>query len=402
MASKDDEDLLDYFHTFYRQNLLSLLRKLGLTEEDFVSPLIRLQEKKKQAKWMHKALEVKEEAFKEKMKVLTCQWRDLHTKDAQQKTSLKKSGRILKVHLPLISSADMTLSHTTTSSPPLRDSLGPSRLSKPPLSVEWGKHHQENDEIRIQALNKAIKEREGKMQKESELLRAKKELEVLRKKHQKLRNMVQKYSIFNKYLEDVVKISQFEEIQDVIWRCKTLMRIHKDLLQSQQSHKEMIEQAKVLLDQYMADKEAEILQYQDELVQLQLRFDQAQSDVLPWETRWADIQNTAAEKTLRLGTIKMAILNLFQCMSLQLKANLNVPVDDSHGQLNTIQPFIQDLTAIWRELKGDAERTDNPALAPIAVVSSDFRRRRWLVNPTISTYPGLGTPSAIRCQMAKA
>ncbi|NXE19899.1 CCD42 protein, partial [Ardeotis kori] len=235
-------------------------------EEDFVSPLICLQEKKKQARWMHKALEVKEEAFKEKMKVLTCQWRDLHTKDAQQKTSLEKSGRILK----------------------------------------------ENDEIRIQALNKAIKEREGKMQKESELLRAKKELEALRKKHQKLRNMVQKYSIFNKYLENVVKISQFEEIQDVIWRCKTLMRIRKDLLQSQQSHKEMTEQAKALLDQYMAEKEAEILQYQNELVQLQLRFDQAQSDILPWETRWADIQNTAAEKTLRLGTIKMAILNLFQ------------------------------------------------------------------------------------------
>lgn len=75
---------------------------------------------------------------------------------------------------------------------------------------------------------------------------------------------------------------QFEEIQEVIWRYKTLVRIHKDLLQSQQGHKEMSEQAKVLLDQYMAEKEAKILQYENELVQLQLRFDQAQADVLPW------------------------------------------------------------------------------------------------------------------------
>ncbi|KFW05787.1 Coiled-coil domain-containing protein 42A, partial [Fulmarus glacialis] len=235
-------------------------------EEDSLSPFIRFQEKKKQARLMQKALEVKEEAFRERMKVITCQWRDLHAKEAQLKTYMEKSGRILK----------------------------------------------ENDKMRIQALKKASKERERKMQKESELLRAKRELEVLKNKHQKLCNKVQKYSIFNKYLEDVVKISHFEEIQEVIWRYKTLVRMHKDLLQSQQGHKEMSEQAKVLLDQYTAEKEAEILQYKNELVQLQLRFDQAQSDVLPWETCWANIQNTTAKKTLKLGTIKMAILNLFQ------------------------------------------------------------------------------------------
>lgn len=75
---------------------------------------------------------------------------------------------------------------------------------------------------------------------------------------------------------------QFEEIQEVIWRYKTLVRMHKDLLQAQLEHKEMSEQAKVLLDQYTTQKEAEILQYKNELVQLQLRFDQAQSDVLSW------------------------------------------------------------------------------------------------------------------------
>jgi len=62
--------------------------------------------------------------------------------------------------------------------------------------------------MRVQALNKAIKEREVKMQKETELLRAKRELEALKNQHQKLYNRVQKYSIFKKYLDDVVKISQ--------------------------------------------------------------------------------------------------------------------------------------------------------------------------------------------------
>lgn len=60
----------------------------------------------------------------------------------------------------------------------------------------------------IQALKKASEDRERTMQMEKELEKAKKELEDLRNKHQKLRSKVQKYSLFSKYLEDVVKISQ--------------------------------------------------------------------------------------------------------------------------------------------------------------------------------------------------
>jgi len=71
-------------------------------------------------------------------------------------------------------------------------------------------------------------------------------------------------------------------MEDVIWRYKTLVKMHNDLLHAQHKNKEMTEQAKVLLDQYTAEKEAEILQYKTELVQLQLHFDQARSDVLLW------------------------------------------------------------------------------------------------------------------------
>ena len=79
---------------------------------------------------------------------------------------------------------------------------------------------------------------------------------------------------------------QFEEIQDVIRRYRMPLRTHKHLLQAQQGYKEMSKQAKVLLDQYTAEKEAEILQYKNELAQLQLCFDQAQSDILSWVRKY--------------------------------------------------------------------------------------------------------------------
>uniref|UniRef100_A0A8C6WA61 Coiled-coil domain containing 42 n=2 Tax=Nannospalax galili TaxID=1026970 RepID=A0A8C6WA61_NANGA len=69
------------------------------------------------------------------------------------------------------------------------------------------------------------------------------------------------------------------------------------------------------------------------------------------ESRWAHIQNTAAKKTLLLGTIKMATLNLFQIVSKQLKETTHVSLEDTHKQLDMIQQYIQDLSDIWAEVK---------------------------------------------------
>lgn len=79
-----------------------------------------------------------------------------------------------------------------------------------------------------------------------------------------------------------IPVLQFEDIQEVIWRYKTLVKMREDLLQARQENREMSEQAEVLLDQYTAEKEAEILQREDELVQLQQHLDQARKNSILW------------------------------------------------------------------------------------------------------------------------
>ncbi|NXU42827.1 CCD42 protein, partial [Drymodes brunneopygia] len=234
-------------------------------EQDSRSSLNCLLKKRKEVQEMEKIRAEKDKAFRERMKVIADRWRDLHTKRAQLKAHVERSGRTV----------------------------------------------QECEELRIQALKKNSEQRE-EMKKHGELLRAKMELEALSKKHQKLCKKVQKYSIFKKYLEDVVKVSQFEDISEVTSQYKLLVRIQKDLLQSQQGHKQLTEQDKVFLEQYRAKKEAEMFHYKNELVQLKLRFDQAQSDIPLWEARWAGIQNRTSTKTRKLWTIKLAIHNLYQ------------------------------------------------------------------------------------------
>ncbi|NXO69590.1 CCD42 protein, partial [Phainopepla nitens] len=232
-------------------------------EEDSWSSLIRFLKKKKEAQEMEKTLAEKDKAFRERMKVMAGRWRDLHAKRAQLKAHVERSGRTV----------------------------------------------QECEELRIQALKIKSKQRGEKMKKDGELLRAKMELETLRKNHWKLCKKVQKCFIRALLANPVL---QFEDISEVTSQYKLLMRTQKDLLQSQQGHKQLTEQDKVLLEQYKAEKEAEILQYKNELLQLKLHFDQAQSDIPFCEAHWADVQNRTSKKTRKLWTIRLAIHNFFQ------------------------------------------------------------------------------------------
>ncbi|NXC09221.1 CCD42 protein, partial [Orthonyx spaldingii] len=235
-------------------------------EEDSTNSFMCLLKKMKEVRLMEKVVEEKEKAFVERMEVLAGQWRDLHARRAQLKAHVERSGSTVK----------------------------------------------ENERLRTQALKKAEEEKEQNAKKESELLRAKRELEALRKQHQKLSKKLLKYSLFKRYLEDVVENSQFRDIEDIISFYKALVRTRKELVQFQWWHQQLTEQAGVLLQQHRAGKDAEMLQCRSELEQLQQAFDQAQSAILQWEDRWAEIRGRAARKAVELRALNMAIHSLFQ------------------------------------------------------------------------------------------
>ncbi|NXH29220.1 CCD42 protein, partial [Myiagra hebetior] len=235
-------------------------------EEDSTNSFICLLKKMKEVRLMEKVVEEKEEAFMERMEALAEQWRDLHARRAQLKAHVVKSGSTVK----------------------------------------------ENERLRSQALEKAKEEKEQNTKKESELLGAKRELEALTKQHQKLSKKLLKYSLFKRYLENVVENSEFRDIEDIISFYKALVRTRKDVAQSQWGHRQLGEQARALLQQLRAQREAEMLQCQNELVQLKASLEQAQRDILQWEGRWAELQDKAARKAVELKSLNMAIHSLFQ------------------------------------------------------------------------------------------
>ncbi|NXT61787.1 CCD42 protein, partial [Chaetops frenatus] len=235
-------------------------------EEDSTNSFICVLKKMKEVRLMEKVVEQTEEAFTERMEALAEQWRDLHYRRAQLKDHVLNSGTTVK----------------------------------------------ENQRLQTQALKKAREDKEETIKKESELVRARRELEALRTQHQKLSKKLVKYSLFKRYLEDVVENSEFRDIEDCISYYKALVGTRKDLLQSQWWHRQLMEQSKLLQQQIKAEKEAEMLQCKNELAQLKESFDQAQSHIHQWEARWAEVQDRAARKATELKSLSMAIHSLFQ------------------------------------------------------------------------------------------
>nr|XP_009669333.1 PREDICTED: coiled-coil domain-containing protein 42 like-2-like [Struthio camelus australis] len=84
------------------------------------------------------------------------------------------------------------------------------------------------------------------------------------------------------------------------------------------------------------------------------------------ESRWTHIQTTAAQKTLLLAQIRMAVLNLFQLATKQLKVPADVALEDTEAQLDTVLLCMQDLAAIRAELcpREPAAASEHPPLPP--------------------------------------
>uniref|UniRef100_A0A8B9MMH9 Uncharacterized protein n=1 Tax=Accipiter nisus TaxID=211598 RepID=A0A8B9MMH9_9AVES len=57
---------------------------------------------------------------------------------------------------------------------------------------------------------------------------------------------------------------------------------------------------------------------------------------VPQESHWAHVQSTATQKTLLLGQIKLAVLNLFQLATARLEVPTDVALEDTEAQLDMV------------------------------------------------------------------
>ncbi|KAM6340302.1 LOW QUALITY PROTEIN: cilia- and flagella-associated protein 73 [Alca torda] len=140
---------------------------------------------------------------------------------------------------------------------------------------------------------------------------------------------------FEDYLQGVLaRTGQFQDIASMLAHFGALVEMRAALAQQAEAGQEQLARGRALLRQYQEEASSQLLRTEDELTQLHARLEAAHHDVLQEESRWAHIQSAVAQKTLLLGQIKLAVLNLFQLATARLSVPADVALEDTEAQLD--------------------------------------------------------------------
>ncbi|NXV25499.1 CC42M protein, partial [Rissa tridactyla] len=194
----------------------------------------------------------------------------------------------------------------------------------------------------------------------AETTRLRRELEGLLQLRERLARHLRSLRGFEDYLQGVLaRMGQFQDVPAMLAHFGALVETRATLAQQAEAGQEWLAHGRALLQRYQAEAGSQLLRTEDELTQLRARLEAAHHDVLQEESCWAHIQSAVTQKTLLLGQIKLAVLNLFQLATARLNIPADVALEDTEAQLDTVLLCMRDLAAICAEL-----RPREPGLCP--------------------------------------
>uniref|UniRef100_A0A8C3NV82 DUF4200 domain-containing protein n=1 Tax=Cyanoderma ruficeps TaxID=181631 RepID=A0A8C3NV82_9PASS len=199
---------------------------------------------------------------------------------------------------------------------------------------------------RERALRREGEERARAAAERAEAARLQRELEQLLRHRERLARRLRSLRPFGDYLRDVLaRMGQFQDVPAMLVHFGVLAGVRAALAREAEAEQELLAQGRAQLQRHCQDIGAQLLGTRNELARLHARLEAARQEVLQWESCWTHIQSTAIQKTLLLGQIKLAVLNLFQ----QTTAQLRIPKDtaqDTKAQLDMVLLCMQGLADI--------------------------------------------------------
>ncbi|XP_051489585.1 cilia- and flagella-associated protein 73 [Apus apus] len=181
---------------------------------------------------------------------------------------------------------------------------------------------------------------------EAEAARLHQEQEELLQHRENLARHLRSLCRFRDCLRDVLSSTgQFQDMQSMLAHFRVLVGMQAALAQQTAAGQERVAQSWARLQQHQQEVSRELLHTSNQLAQLHTRLKDARRDVLQEESRWARIQSVATQKTLLLGQIKLAVLNLFKLATTRLKVPVDVAMEDTKAQLDMVLLCMQDMAA---------------------------------------------------------
>uniref|UniRef100_A0A1I8GLU1 DUF4200 domain-containing protein n=2 Tax=Macrostomum lignano TaxID=282301 RepID=A0A1I8GLU1_9PLAT len=341
-------NMQDYFKSRFEDNLLV---KMPEREDDHLTSATRLLEKKREMMEVETALSAQKEEFQMKMESLQQRREELEKKEQQLKESLLKFDRFLK----------------------------------------------ETDAKRVRAVKKATEERSYRRQKEQEIAQVQEDMSVYSELLDRLNKLADKYLAFQRYLERVVEVSdEFTEIREVVDRFETLSSTYQDLKRREQLTQDSIEVCRTQQQAYKEAKANEVLSQNNALSGLQERLEAATSAAMKREAEWTLIKHSVADRTMQIGTVRVASYNLCQLVNkyqggLHQRHQQMQELDDlatkatggdigqvTSDQLTRVQQFVMDLTAVTERVVANKRSATSAAATAAATATAAAETERTM------------------------
>ncbi|NXT95229.1 CC42M protein, partial [Anhinga rufa] len=235
---------------------------------------------------------------------------------------------------------------------------------------------------RERALRRADEERALAAGQGAEAARLRQELAGLLQRRERLARRLRSLRGFGDYLQGVLaRTGQFQDVPAMLAHFGALAGARAALAHQAEARRERLAQSRAQLRQYQEEASSKLLHTTTELTQLRAQLEAARHATLQGESRWAHSQSTAAQKTLLLGQIKLAVLNLFQLATTRLKVPMDVALEDTEAQLDVVLLCMQDLAAICAELRPRQPGPCPPRL-PVATSMHPLRQGGARVPPS--------------------
>ncbi|KAL9833955.1 cilia- and flagella-associated protein 73 [Geothlypis trichas] len=200
---------------------------------------------------------------------------------------------------------------------------------------------------RERALRQAGEERARAAAERAESARLRRERERLLRHRERLARRLRSLRPFGDYLRDVLAtMGQFQDVPAMLVHFGVLAEVRAALAREAEAGQEQLAQGRAQLQRYRQESSTQLLGTRNELARLHARLEVARQDVLQWESCWTQIQSTATQKTLLLGQIKLAVLNLFQQTTAQLRIPTDRAQEDTKAQLDMVLLCMQALAGI--------------------------------------------------------
>nr|XP_012324449.1 cilia- and flagella-associated protein 73 [Aotus nancymaae] len=292
----------EYFRPALQEKLST---KLPEQAEHYFPPMLRLLEKRQELVDADQALQTQKQVFHTKMAALKQRWEQLEQKERELKGSF----------------------------------------------ISFDKFFQDSEARRNRALRRAAEERNQAGRREAEALRLRAQLEELRREHARLQRRLQRLEPCARLLEQALELMPgFQDVPELVARFDGLAETQAALRLSERERLAEQEEVRARLQRLRDAWPDELLAQGQRRAQLQERLEAARERTLQWESKWIQIQNTAAEKTLLLGRSRMAVLNLFQLVCQHQGQPPALDIEDTEGQLEQVKLFMQDLSAMLADL----------------------------------------------------